>query len=76
MENHTRICLFVIALKLWYRFACSCIYCPSLIFNVTYMMPLPSLPPNASVFHCDTRNLTIPVLFAMTLSSLFHDFTA
>ena len=32
MENHTRICLFVIALKLWHRLACSCVYSPSLIF--------------------------------------------
>ena len=36
---------------------------------VTYMMRLPSLPLNVSVFHCDTRNLTIPGLFAMKLSS-------
>ena len=33
MENHTRICHFVIAFKLWHRFACSCVYYPSLIFG-------------------------------------------
>ena len=32
-SHSTRICLFVIALKLWPRFACSCVYSPSLIFS-------------------------------------------
>ena len=35
---------------------------------------LSSLLLNASELHCDTRNLTISGLFAVTLSSLLQDF--
>ena len=40
---------------------------------VTHMLPLPNLSLDASFFHYDTK--TISGLFAVTLSSLFHDFT-
>ena len=42
---------------------------------VTYVIRLPSLPLNASVFYFDTRILTISRLFAVTLSSSSNDFT-